>query len=297
MRISFLTFGIALLAAVGVAEAQSQGVRSSGTTTPTSGISSPTALTPMTATNTYGTTSGSGSAGGSTGASSSLFKSGGNAPQVGNNTGSGNRAMTGRSSTGKTPTNPNDPNAQQQQKHGETPNPSQDEDWFIQRSHERGSFVGADSSDALGFVGMSQAMGQGQIKSSITSLRALRMAASIYSALPAKSKTAMYDPRITVAPEDLPRIWQPGVADARVATRLEASPSLQRFGQIGVSMQGTTATLRGVVASERDRAMAEQMAKFEPGVDEVKNELKVQPAGSQPASNGRPEDVKLAPPR
>jgi hypothetical protein len=50
-----------------------------------------------------------------------------------------------------------------------------------------------------------------------------------------------------------------------------------------VSVEGATATLRGEVASERDRTLAERLVLFEPGIDSVRNELKVRSPSKGPA--------------
>ena len=69
---------------------------------------------------------------------------------------------------------------------------------------------------------------------------------------------------------------------SRVATRdLEAqlaklvADGVTKLGNVSVTSQGTTVILRGQVASPRDRDLAVRMARFEPGVDEVKSELVV----------------------
>jgi hypothetical protein len=69
---------------------------------------------------------------------------------------------------------------------------------------------------------------------------------------------------------------------ATIARRLQGAPSLGKLGRFQVELQGRTAILRGEVASEHDRVLAEQMARLEPGVWQVQNDLVV--AGStQPA--------------
>jgi hypothetical protein len=50
-----------------------------------------------------------------------------------------------------------------------------------------------------------------------------------------------------------------------------------------VTVQNETATLRGKVATEHDRLLAEHIARFEPGVRFVKNELTVAKPAPQPA--------------
>jgi hypothetical protein len=57
--------------------------------------------------------------------------------------------------------------------------------------------------------------------------------------------------------------------------RLAKTPSFQRVGAINVSLEGRTAILRGTVASEADRQLAASLARLEPEVLAVQNELVV----------------------
>jgi len=57
--------------------------------------------------------------------------------------------------------------------------------------------------------------------------------------------------------------------------RLAKTPSFQRVGSINVSLEGRTAVLRGTVASEADRQLAASLARLEPEVLAVQNELVV----------------------
>jgi hypothetical protein len=59
------------------------------------------------------------------------------------------------------------------------------------------------------------------------------------------------------------------------ADRLAKMPSFQRVGPINVSLEGRTAILRGTVASESDRQLAASLARLEPEVLAVQNELVV----------------------
>src|SRR5213075_2804735 len=52
-------------------------------------------------------------------------------------------------------------------------------------------------------------------------------------------------------------------------------PGMTRLGPISASLEGTTAVLRGTVATEADRQLAEGMARLEPAVTAVRNELVV----------------------
>jgi BON domain len=76
----------------------------------------------------------------------------------------------------------------------------------------------------------------------------------------------------------------PAIAAPRFNTsssdRLAKTSSLQRVGAINVSLEGRTAILRGTVASESDRQLAASLARLEPEVLVVQNELVVESAGT-----------------
>jgi hypothetical protein len=72
-----------------------------------------------------------------------------------------------------------------------------------------------------------------------------------------------------------------GVGPLRNLERgLARAPGLSTFGPINASLENTTAVLRGRVATEADRQLAEGLALLEPGVVAVRNELVVAPAGA-----------------
>lgn len=63
---------------------------------------------------------------------------------------------------------------------------------------------------------------------------------------------------------------------AQLQTRLGRLPALTSVGPIEVALVGEAVVLRGTVASEGDRQLAEELLMLEPEVTQVKNELKVQ---------------------
>jgi len=65
-----------------------------------------------------------------------------------------------------------------------------------------------------------------------------------------------------------------GVSTA-LAQRLAETPAIRSRTPIQVELQGRTAILRGEVASDHDRVLAGQMARLEPGIDRVQNDLVV----------------------
>ena len=62
---------------------------------------------------------------------------------------------------------------------------------------------------------------------------------------------------------------------AQFEKRIVKLPGLSTLGPITASLEGTTVVLRGKVASEADRQLAEEVAMLEPEVSEVQNELEV----------------------
>jgi osmotically-inducible protein OsmY len=92
----------------------------------------------------------------------------------------------------------------------------------------------------------------------------------------------MYEPRLRVG-FDVPQPVE-GEVQAQLTNLLRSCPHLRQTSPIEVLLEGRTATLRGAVASERDRILAQQLILFEPGISQVKNELTVRPADSPPPS-------------
>jgi hypothetical protein len=58
--------------------------------------------------------------------------------------------------------------------------------------------------------------------------------------------------------------------------RLAETPAIQPVTPIRVEVQGRTAILQGVVSTEHDRELAEQMIRLEPGIEAVRNEIAVE---------------------
>jgi hypothetical protein len=81
--------------------------------------------------------------------------------------------------------------------------------------------------------------------------------------------------------------FQPAVASTAPLPKVQNSiakvPGLTKLGPVEATLEGTTAVLRGRVATEADRQLAEGLARLEPGIGAVRNELVV---GSAAASTG-----------
>jgi hypothetical protein len=74
----------------------------------------------------------------------------------------------------------------------------------------------------------------------------------------------------------------PGEVSAAVGSRLRRVLSLPSGMEPEVLIEGRTATLRGVVASDAERILAERLARLEPGVSRVRNELRVEAPPQDP---------------
>jgi len=76
----------------------------------------------------------------------------------------------------------------------------------------------------------------------------------------------------------------PAQRSSKLATRMEKSSWLQHRSPMEVTIEGGKAVLRGVVATEHDRVLAERVAKLEPGVRQVENLLTLAPASESPST-------------
>lgn len=163
------------------------------------------------------------------------------------------------------------------------------------RGNRQGQFVGAGSEDAR-LTGVSQAIGAGgpggqanrmggrngnilgQLIQSQFNPQAFNMGGQA-------GRTPIRIPiRLGFTPNPAP----PAKFTAQFATRLGRLPALTTVGPIEVQLEGETVVLRGTVASEGDRQLAEEIALLEPGVSKVKNELQVQEADTNAAEPPAP---------
>ena len=144
---------------------------------------------------------------------------------------------------------------------------------FIRGNRRSDSFVGGDARDRRGFVGSQQGGQTGRVRPVVIMPRSSAPDANRTASAAGRTRSGVYEPRLSIA-FDVTRPTEEAVAQNLVHL-LMASPGFQSGGRIEVSVAGATATLRGEVASERDRSLAERLILFEPGIDSVRNELKV----------------------
>lgn len=160
---------------------------------------------------------------------------------------------------------------------------------FLRENRSRRDFVGADLLDREGFIGAVQGSPRGVIRSAITNLRPL-VNEQINRVLPDPQgrRERPYAPRLVVAFDyPLPSSEELQSTLAEYVLRV---PGMERLGPVEVSVEGQTAILRGVVASDHQRDVAEQLVLLEPGVRAIRNELVVAdpaapvPGGPSPAA-------------
>jgi hypothetical protein len=152
----------------------------------------------------------------------------------------------------------------------------------------RGSddFVGTDAAERRSFVGAQQSEAAEPVISAQEGLEIEQSPdANQGQTRTATPSLGMYDPRLRVS-FDFPQRPAADVT-ATLARRLQTSSAIRRLGRIEVSLEGQTATLRGAVASERDRSLARLLVLFEPGISSVKDELTV-PTGRPHSQTDRP---------
>jgi hypothetical protein len=162
---------------------------------------------------------------------------------------------------------------------------------FLRRNRRAGTFVGTDSSETKDFVGAQSVEGTQQVGPAVGNV--VRGNAAPAGSDNAGGRTARaYPPRL--APGfDVP---QAATISDSVLRQLRATPGLDPSNQIEVTLAGQTATLRGVVASARDRALIEQLLLFEPGISVVRNDLVVRRPGRASAEGERANPLPVPPP-
>ena len=165
-------------------------------------------------------------------------------------------------------------------------------DRFLRENRGAGSFVGASAADAQEFVGGIQAgvgsnfriqnigsaggrggagvnqPGQGGRGGRATTIRTSLHVAFTYPTMPSSNVS-------TVLLDRLVRVGK-----------------IRSTAGLKVEVQGDTATLRGMVATQHDREMAEQLVRLEAGIWTVNNELTI---AQTPTESGASESGPLEP--
>ena len=152
---------------------------------------------------------------------------------------------------------------------------------FLRDSREAGDFVGRRSYDEGGIVGVrSTGEARQTSRSAVDDNLRIDIGTDINQAnvpfIPPQFQ--LNAPRLQVG--FAPRARTSGELDARLINRLQTRLPGDATNPIEVSVGEDEVVLRGEVASERDRRMAELLVRFEPGVRQVRNELLVAPTST-----------------
>lgn len=160
---------------------------------------------------------------------------------------------------------------------------------FLRGNRGRSDFVGSDSGDRRGFVGNEQATGSASTRTSTDGLqRRTDQGREINQVIPALAKKGMYYPTLRLG-FSLPTTAATDLGQ-RLGLELAASSRFSDRSHFEVLVEGTTAILRGEVSSAAERDVAEVVARFEPGIYQVRNELKVLRPGESVESPQQEKD-------
>lgn len=151
---------------------------------------------------------------------------------------------------------------------------------FVRGARQPGQFVGADRADSNNFMSQLSSMAQqGQFgpqrNNQTTNPNRTQNNRGQQRTMPRVQLDIGFEQRL--AP--------PTVAALALQNRFTASSRPGLRGRVIVNLEGRTAVLRGSVATEHDRVLAEQVALLEGGVDRVRNELTLIPANQPSAAN------------
>jgi hypothetical protein len=166
---------------------------------------------------------------------------------------------------------------------------------FIRGSRSIEDFVGADSQETSAFVGSAQTINDGEVTTAVEGLREQPTARVNRAATP--FYRGRYEPRLQVdfalqAPLSDDRSGNRRAPGTPLSAQLQTLSAASGF-QVSLAPRARVATLTGTVQTERDRRIAELLVMFEPGVESVKNDLRVtgQPPPA-PNAKSQPDHVR-----
>lgn len=148
---------------------------------------------------------------------------------------------------------------------------------FVRGSRSRNDFVGSNRTDQQGFVGATQAIGVGRVQSAVDTLRIPKDRTG-NRPVPLQPASGMYYPRLEF--DEGFSLNSPERAEGNEEQELSLQAIQNRMTriagtEIGLEMVGRLAILRGQVDSQRQADLLVSLLRFEPGVDEIRNELAI----------------------
>ncbi|MFT5299395.1 MAG: hypothetical protein ACI87E_000429 [Mariniblastus sp.] len=152
---------------------------------------------------------------------------------------------------------------------------------FLRANRQASDFVGSNQGDASGFVGLTQGRVSGEIASSTGGLiEQADLTFQINQPFPAMSRDEPYPPRLVLGAD-----FPVELASKRIGNIVKSlNQKLNRVAgtSVEVSVAGRKAIIHGEVTSSRERDLAEILLLFEPGIDSVQNNLKLNRPDSVP---------------
>lgn len=145
-------------------------------------------------------------------------------------------------------------------------------DRFLRSNRQQGQFVGSDAADIAGFIG---ALGAGR-NQTIDAGSARRSQQTVNSQSSMRAPQHKYRTTRSIG-FDVPEKPSTEISES-FQRHLEKLPPGRSLPGVTMEVQGRLAILRGEVATDRDRALVEQLARLEVGISQVQNELTVKPA-------------------
>ncbi|MCR9293855.1 MAG: BON domain-containing protein [bacterium] len=143
---------------------------------------------------------------------------------------------------------------------------------FLRGNRSRRDFVGSDRSESTGFVGAIQAIGVGRVPAATEGLRLKTSnSARINRPIPPLPAEGMYYPRLEIDFATEPR--RQSELSLSTENRLQKRIQQAVGDGVRVDVQGRTARLSGKANSVRAAELAVILAGFEPGIDQVDNQL------------------------
>ncbi len=165
---------------------------------------------------------------------------------------------------------------------------------FLRGNRQRGEFVGSDLRNRRHFIGSQQGRAAGYVRPATSGTRFSTAGSAGFNARAGSSRRAseLYSPSLEIAFDVAPPAARELSSD--LTRRLKATPGIHPASRIEVWVEGRTAILRGEIASERDRMLAEQIVLFEPGISAVQNDLERKRPSAGP-DGWRPSPPPYAP--
>jgi hypothetical protein len=174
---------------------------------------------------------------------------------------------------------------------------------FVRGSRQAGQFVGSDRQEVetvLNTMGGANSPG-GMNQSSLSGLNS-RSGTNLQNAnrrnqanplqMGGRAGRTAADLCTTVSPGFSYPQLTPLTIQTALTGRLTKTTRIRKVSPIRVVLEGGTTVLQGVVETEHDRVLAEQLARLEPGVTRVRNDLIV---GANPGSASGPPVIPAAP--